>query len=76
MFADDFNRVVLKTLPGREQSDYINASYVDVRSRKLLSNLITIILTLQGYRRRKMYIASQGSFLTLLLPLRHLQMCW
>ena len=29
-FADDFNRVVLKTLLGEEHSDYINASYVDV----------------------------------------------
>ena len=30
-FVDDFNRVVLKTLPAKEHSDYINASYVDVR---------------------------------------------
>jgi hypothetical protein len=31
---DDFNRVVLKELPGVEYSDYINASYVDVRRYK------------------------------------------
>jgi hypothetical protein len=30
VFPDDFNRVVLKELPGVEHSDYINASYVDV----------------------------------------------
>ena len=29
--ADDFNRVVLNDFPGQEHSDYINASYVDVR---------------------------------------------
>ena len=33
MFADDHNRVVLKTLPGQEHSDYINASHVDVMTR-------------------------------------------
>ena len=28
--VDDFNRVVLSTLPDVKYSDYINASYVDV----------------------------------------------
>ena len=28
--ADNFNRVVLKEIPGEEHSYYINASYVDV----------------------------------------------
>ena len=27
---DDYNRVVLKTTPEVEHSDYINASYIDV----------------------------------------------
>jgi len=30
-FTDDYNRVVLETLPGIPDSDYINASYIDVR---------------------------------------------
>ena len=29
--TDDFNRVVLKALAEEEHSDYINASYLDVR---------------------------------------------
>ena len=29
-FTDDFNRVILKRKPGEENSDYINASYIDV----------------------------------------------
>ena len=31
--ADDQNRCRLSTIPGVEGSDYINASFVDVRSR-------------------------------------------
>lgn len=31
-FSDDFNRVVLNKIQGVEGSDYINASYVDVRA--------------------------------------------
>lgn len=31
-FPDDFNRVVLDTIEGEHDSDYINASYVDVSS--------------------------------------------
>lgn len=30
LFSDDFNRVVLDTIEGEHDSDYINASYVDV----------------------------------------------
>ena len=30
LFADDYNRVVLDQLEGQPDSDYINASYVDV----------------------------------------------
>ena len=29
-FLDDYNRVILKTIPEVEHSDYINASYIDV----------------------------------------------
>ena len=39
--SDDFNRVVLKTLPKVEHSDYINASYVDVRGSLLELDLNT-----------------------------------
>ena len=34
-FLDDYNRVVLQTLPGQPDSDYINASYVDVSINQL-----------------------------------------
>lgn len=30
MFTDDYNRVVLDTIEGETDSDYVNASYVDV----------------------------------------------
>lgn len=30
LFVDDYNRVVLETIEGEPDSDYINASYVDV----------------------------------------------
>lgn len=30
LFADDYNRVVLETIEGEPDSDYVNASYVDV----------------------------------------------
>lgn len=29
-FADDYNRVVLEPIEGESDSDYVNASYVDV----------------------------------------------
>lgn len=29
-FADDYNRVVLESIEGEHDSDYVNASYVDV----------------------------------------------
>ena len=32
MCTDDFNRIVLSTVPNVDNSDYINASYVDVSS--------------------------------------------
>lgn len=35
-YTDDYNRVVLETLPGIPDSDYINASYIDV---SLFSNI-------------------------------------
>lgn len=30
LFVDDYNRVVLETIEGEPDSDYVNASYVDV----------------------------------------------
>ncbi len=30
IYSDDFNRVILKTIPEVDNSDYVNASYVDV----------------------------------------------
>lgn len=30
LISDDYNRVVLETVPGQCDSDYVNASYVDV----------------------------------------------
>ena len=44
LFADNFNRVVLKKLPEEEYSDYINSSYVDVNkqtNRENKTNKIT-----------------------------------
>ena len=38
-FSDDYNRVVLEMEEGVPDSDYINASYVDVSFRFRLFNL-------------------------------------
>ncbi len=43
MYSDDFNRVLLKTIPEVDNSDYINARYVIVRYRcdKFITSLYT-----------------------------------
>ena len=61
LFADDFNRVVLKTISGEEHSDYINASYVDVSPINKANLLLNTEHTLQGYKRRQVYIGAQGT---------------
>ena len=59
--VDDCNRVVLKTLPGEEHSDYINASYVDVRFDHAVIYSVSLLLhNVQGYKRQQVYVASQG----------------
>ena len=44
-FSDDYNRVVLEMEEGVPDSDYINASYVDVSKIQIdLNNLVKSIL--------------------------------
>ena len=43
MCADNFNRVELKEIAGKEHSDYINASYVDVRLYTLINTLYNVV---------------------------------
>ena len=44
-----------------EGSDYINASFIDVRGSSRCYNVcFKILLSLQGYKQRKGYIATQG----------------
>ena len=45
--ADDFNRVVLKMLPGQDHSDYINASYADVIREHTTATMFRISLQIQ-----------------------------
>ena len=49
-YTDDDNRVVLRPLEGHEdcQSDYINASYVDVSHCGTSNNCIIIIVGILG----------------------------
>ncbi len=42
MYSDNFNRVILKTIPEVDNSDYINASYVNVRYRCFDKFIITL----------------------------------
>ena len=60
----NYNRVILNALPGVENSDYINASYIEVSSKLGLFNNMTWLLSIiQGFRRKKVYIAAQGNYL-------------
>ena len=58
MVSDDFNRVVLEPEADVADSDYINASYVDVSSNLL--NIIELNLALQSLVQPKAYIVTQG----------------
>lgn len=70
---DDYNRVVLDTIEGHPDSDYINASYVDVRKylfRRLISKVqtgstigeITMVVFFrpQSILKPNAYIVTQG----------------
>ena len=53
-------------ISGEKHSDYINASYVDVRATHKLASVYNmkynyVILNVQGFKRRQLYIASQGT---------------
>ena len=58
MVSDDFNRVVLEPEADVADSDYINASYVDVSCNLL--NIIELTLALQSLVQPKAYIVTQG----------------
>ena len=61
--ADDTTRCRLSTVPGLQDSDYINASFVDVHlTLQIQLNLIYShhVSILQGYHKRNTYIATQG----------------
>lgn len=52
--SDDYNRVVLDQLPDVPDSDYINASYVDVSIPAKLSNFLSFFFS--GYSREYTYV--------------------
>ncbi len=59
---DDFYRVQLKS-SAVQGSDYINASFIDVRKSLTLMDsyyCFSSLLNTQGYRQKKSYIATQG----------------
>ena len=62
LFADDRNRCRLSAVPGVEGSDYINASFIDVRTPYTLDGCQsdTPSYSLQGYHKVKAFIATQG----------------
>lgn len=53
-FSDDYNRVVLDQLPDVPDSDYINASYVDVStSRQYYCSCMAVKIILGHVRKRE-----------------------
>ena len=61
-FSDDRSRVCLKEVPGVDNCDYINASFIDVSINNTSSNLSIYNYNIQGYGGRKnAYIAAQGN---------------
>lgn len=71
--TDEFNRVIIPVKRGEENTDYVNASFIDV-SRKapfiFFLKFIRLFCSkcplsmVQGYRQKDSYMASQG-------PLQH-----
>ena len=59
LLTDDDNRVVLRPLEGHEdcQSDYVNASYVDVSHCGTSNNCIIIIVGILGIFNMVTYIS-------------------
>lgn len=60
--TDDTSRVILAAIPGKEGSDYMNASYIDV-STECLQQIDFFFLFLQGYNKPDGFIAAQGLLL-------------
>lgn len=63
--SDDFNRVILTKSEEDGHSDYINASYINVREITRSCAIIQMGFCLyfnffQGFRKPRDYIASQG----------------
>ena len=63
--VDDFSRVELKEIKGKEGSDYINASFIEVSDFNVylqycLHSFLPDYPRVQSYSRPKEYIAAQG----------------
>ena len=59
-YTDDHCRVLLEGKPGDEGSDYINASYIDVRSWCVGGVKFMWLIYVQGYHQKAAYIVTQG----------------
>ena len=60
LLTDDSTRCRLKSIPGAKGSDYINASYINVRLQAMYNCHIYLYSPTQGYYRAKEFIATQG----------------
>ena len=62
LYTDDQSRVCIKEIPGVEGSDYINASFIEVRRQGVFLLCMHMIITpFQGYSgMKRAYIAAQG----------------
>ena len=62
LIKDDSSRVELTVIADLPGTDYINASYINVRTHTHthIHNVKSHCSYLQGYRRPKAYIAAQG----------------